>query len=257
MTNSPKKIAFVASDTEKAQQALTALHKRYVSVAPNDADVIVALGGDGLMLKAMHRYLKNPKPIYGMNRGSIGFLMNEFSEENLLERIESAQVTKVHPLLMKVKDIEGVESRAYAINEVSLFRQTHQTAKLRVLIDDIVRMEELIADGILVSTPAGSTAYNLSANGPILPLSSPLLALTPLTPFRPRRWRGALLSDHATITVEVLEPRSRPVAAVADSKEVRYAARVESRLDKSNSILMLHDGVHGLDERILREQFAW
>ena len=200
------KLAFVASPTPEAQDAAAALGARYAHAPPEQADVVVALGGDGLMLQSLHRFMGTGKPIYGMNRGSVGFLMNDFREDSLVERLEAAQRSIVHPLLMVARDVHGVAHTARAINEVSMLRQTYQAAKLRVSIDDKVRLEELIADGLLVATPAGSTAYNLSANGPILPLNAPLLALTPISAFRPRRWRGALLPDRAQIRIDVIEP---------------------------------------------------
>lgn len=251
-----EKIAFLASMTSAARTAARRLKARYGGVSADDADVIVALGGDGLMLQTLHRYMHAAKPIYGMNRGSVGFLMNEYDENHLVERLEAAQVSRVHPLRMVATDIEGVSVTASAINEVSMLRQTYQAAKLRICIDDTERLAELIADGVLVATPAGSTAYNLSANGPILPLNAPLLALTPLSPFRPRRWRGALLPDHASVRIEVLEARKRPVSAVADHTEVRSVASVDISMDASLDLVMLHDPNHSLDERILREQFG-
>jgi NAD+ kinase len=201
--------------------------------------------------------MKAPKPIYGMNRGSVGFLMNDYSEQGLPERLRIALPSIIHPLIMRTRDIHGVETTARAINEVSLLRQTYQAAKLSIEIDDTVQLEELIADGILVSTPAGSTAYNLSANGPILPLGVPLMALTPLSPFRPRRWRGALLRDSQRVRIEVMEADKRPVAAVADHFEIRRVVEVEVAMDKVTSLVLLHDPGHSLDERILREQFRY
>ncbi|MBV9289122.1 MAG: NAD kinase, partial [Hyphomicrobiales bacterium] len=219
--------------------------------------VIVALGGDGLMLQTLHRTMNAPKPIYGMNRGSVGFLMNEYSEQNLRERLAAALPSVIHPLATRALDVHGKETTARAINEVSLLRQTYQAAKLSIEVDEAVRLSELIADGILVATPAGSTAYNLSANGPILPLDAPLMALTPLSPFRPRRWRGALLPDAARVAIEVLEPEKRPVAAAADHYEIRDVARVAVAMDRGTSLILLHDPGHSLDERILREQFGY
>ena len=221
------------------------------------ADVIVALGGDGLMLQTLHRTMKAPKPIYGMNRGSVGFLMNEYSERGLRERLAAAKPSIIHPLAMRARDVHGVETTARAINEVSLLRQTYQAAKLRIEVDEATRLSELIADGVLVATPAGSTAYNLSANGPILPLDAPLMALTPLSPFRPRRWRGALLPDAARVTIEILEADKRPVAAAADHFEIRRVMRVSVAMDRATSLILLHDPGHSLDERILREQFGY
>jgi NAD+ kinase len=249
-------VAFVASSTPDAQQALKDLETQYANVPPEDADVIVALGGDGLMLQTLHRFMGSAKPIYGMNKGTVGFLMNEFREDELFERLENAQRSAIHPLLMVAWDVKGVAHTARAINEVSMLRQTYQAAKLRVSIDSQVRLAELSADGILVATPAGSTAYNLSVNGPILPLNAPLLALTPISAFRPRRWRGALLPDYAKIQIDVLEPENRPVSAVADHTEFRNVARVHVSMDRSVDLVVLHDPGHSLDERILREQFG-
>ncbi len=233
------------------------LEKRYGNVDPASADVIVALGGDGLMLQTLHKFMNSGKPIYGMHRGTVGFLMNEFSAESLAERLAAAQITVIHPLVMKTRDADGRTQEHRAINEVSLFRQKAQAAHLRILIDGKERLAYLIADGVLVSTPAGSTAYNLSVQGPIIPINAPMLALTPISPFRPRRWRGALLPDKAKVTIEVLEADKRPVAAVADSDEVRSVHAVDVSMDHGVSINMLFDPGHNLDERILREQFGF
>jgi NAD+ kinase len=250
------KLAFVASPTPEAKNAAAALAARYAHAPPEQADVVVALGGDGLMLQSLHRFMGTGKPIYGMNKGSVGFLMNDFREDSLVERLEAAQRSIVHPLLMVASDVHGVAHTAQAINEVSMLRQTYQAAKLRVSIDDKVRLEELIADGLLIATPAGSTAYNLSVNGPILPLNAPLLALTPISAFRPRRWRGALLPDRAQIRIDVIEPELRPVSAVADHTEFRNVTEVDVSMDRAVDLVMLHDPGHSLDERILREQFG-
>ncbi|MFG1429274.1 NAD kinase [Roseixanthobacter glucoisosaccharinicivorans] len=252
-----EKIAFVASETTEAQAARTRLIHRYGDVAEADADVIVALGGDGLMLQTMHAFRDRGVPIYGMHRGSVGFLMNTYREDALRERLAAAQHVVIHPLIMEAVDRAGIRYQAPAINEVALLRQTYQAAKLRVSIDGKVRLEELICDGMIVATPAGSTAYNLSAHGPILPLSTALLAITPISPFRPRRWRGALVPDKARIDISVLEPEKRPVSAVADHYEVRDIVSVSARLDPTSSMDMLFDPDHSLDERILREQFVY
>ncbi len=252
-----KHIAFVASDVPEAQRARRLLVKRYGDARPETADVIVALGGDGLMLATLQRIMNSGKPIYGMHRGTVGFLMNEYSENGLVERLTAAHVSVIHPLLMRARDAAGRVHRHRAINEVSLFRQTYQAARLRVLIDGKERLAELVADGILLATPAGSTAYNLSAQGPIIPIGAPLLALTPISPFRPRRWRGALLPDRAKVTIEVLEAGKRPVAAVADHDEVRSVRSVEISLDHATAMHMLFDPGHSLDERILGEQFGY
>ena len=252
-----RSIAFVASDVPAAQQARRRLIKRYGDARPETADVVVALGGDGLMLATLQRLMNSGKPIYGMHRGTIGFLMNEFSETGLVERLAAAEVSVIHPLLMRARDAAGRVHRHRAINEVSLFRQGHQAARLRVLVDGKVRLPALVADGVLVATPAGSTAYNLSVQGPIIPIGAPLMALTPISPFRPRRWRGALLPDRAKVRIDVLEGDKRPVAAVADHDEVRSVRSVEIGMDHSTSMHMLFDPGHSLDERILREQFGY
>ncbi len=261
MTQTPaktfEKIAFVASETSEAHEALTRLSKRYGNVPVVEADVIVALGGDGLMLQTLHHYINDRIPTYGMNRGSVGFLMNEYSEDDLPERLAKAEVTRVHPLSMVAYDAFGKARKALAINEVSLFRETYQAAKLKISVDGKERLAELICDGVLVATPAGSTAYNLSAYGPIIPINSPLLALTPISPFRPRRWRGALLSNRAHITITVLEPTKRPVSAVADHTEMRHIERVEIDEASHIELLMMFDRDHSLDERILTEQFRY
>jgi len=251
------RIAFVASPMAEAQEARTRLAARYGDAGPEDADVVVALGGDGLMLQTLHRFMNSGKPIYGMHRGTVGFLMNEFREDGLAERLAIAKTTLIHPLLMRAQDAAGNRHEAYAINEVSLFRQTYQAARLRILIDGKERLHELVSDGAMVATPAGSTAYNLSAQGPIIPINAPLLALTPISPFRPRRWHGALLPDTARVEIEVLEADKRPVAAVADHDEVRAVRTVEISMDHQIAIPMLFDPGHSLDERILREQFGY
>jgi len=250
-------IAFVAGTSPEAQEALASLVKSYGNCSLAEADVIVALGGDGLMLQTLHQLMRSGKPIYGMHRGTVGFLMNEYRAEDLYARLAAARDTVIHPLLMRATDIHGEVHLHHAINEVSVFRQTHQAARLRILIDERERMPELVADGIMVATPAGSTAYNLSAQGPILPINAPLLALTPISPFRPRRWRGALLPNTAFVVIEVLESQKRPVAAVADHDEARDVTRVEVLSDKTISIRMLFDPGHSLEERIVSEQFGY
>ena len=250
-------IAFVASQTPEAREAYAKLEKRYGNADPAKADVVVALGGDGLMLQTLHKFMNSGKPIYGMHRGTVGFLMNEFVEERLAERLAAAHITVIHPLVMQARDAQGRTHEHRAINEVSLFRQSAQAAHLRILIDGQERLTELVSDGVLVATPAGSTAYNLSAQGPIIPINAPLLALTPISPFRPRRWRGALLPDAARVTVKVLDAERRPVAAVADHAEVRGVREVEITMEHMVSMQMLFDPDHSLDERILREQFRY
>ncbi|MGB8242700.1 MAG: NAD kinase [Pseudolabrys sp.] len=250
-------IAFVASHTPEARDAYGRLEKRYGNADPAKADVIVALGGDGLMLQTLHKFMNSGKPIYGMHRGTVGFLMNEFVEERLSERLSNAHITVIHPLVMQARDVQGRSHEHRAINEVSLFRQSAQAAHLRIKIDDQERLAELIADGVLVATTAGSTAYNLSAQGPIIPINAPLLALTAISPFRPRRWRGALLPNKAKVTIEVMDAEKRPVAAVADHDEVRSVRSVDISMDLNISINMLFDPGHNLDERILREQFGF
>jgi NAD+ kinase len=252
-----QQIALIASRTPEARDAYVRLEKRYGNADPAKADVIVALGGDGLMLQTLHKFMNSGKPIYGMHRGTVGFLMNEFAEESLAERLANAHITVIHPLAMRAHDAHGRIQEYRAINEVSLFRQSAQAAHLRILIDGQERLAELIADGVLVATPAGSTAYNLSVQGPIIPINAPLLALTPISPFRPRRWRGALLPNRAKVTIEVIDANKRPVAAVADHDEVRSVHSVDIAMDHNISINMLFDPGHNLDERILREQFGF
>lgn len=249
------KMAFVAADTEAAQKALAALTARYPCAPPNAADVIVALGGDGLMLETLHRFMGGGKPIFGMHRGSVGFLMNSYRIEGLPARIAAAKAYELNPLLMAAQTIQGETHEARAINEVSLLRETRQTAKIRIKVDDVVRIEELICDGVMVATPAGSTAYNLSAHGPIVPLTAQVLCLTPISAFRPRRWRGALLPRTAEVLFEILEAEKRPVSAVADYTEVRDVAQVAVREDTETVLTLLFDPEHDLEERVLKEQF--
>ncbi|HYD43940.1 MAG TPA: NAD kinase [Phenylobacterium sp.] len=250
------RLAFLASDRPEAIAARKRLAKRYGDTPEAEADVLVALGGDGFMLETLHRTIDGRRPIYGMNRGSVGFLMNEYAEDNLPERIAAAEQATIHPLSMQALDHEGRHYAALAINEVSLLRQTRQTAKLAITIDGKVRMPELSCDGVMVATPAGSTAYNLSAHGPIIPLDAKVLALTPISAFRPRRWRGALLSHTAKVRIEVLEADKRPVSAVADNFEVRRVARVDIVEDRSVGLTMLFDAGRSLEERVLAEQFS-
>ncbi len=248
-------VAVVAADHAAAQSALDRLSHKYMTAAPEDADVIVALGGDGFMLKTLHQYLYRGIPIFGMNLGSVGFLMNTYNDNHLMERLEQAELITLHPLRMIATDIGGATHEALAINEVSLLRQTRLAAKLKIQVDGKVRMREMICDGVLVSTPAGSTAYNVSANGPILPLDAHLLALTPISVFRPRQWRGAILPHTVTVTIDALFPEMRPVSAVADDTEIRDVVRVEIHEDRNVALTMLFDPEHNLEERIIKEQF--
>ncbi|HEX5379201.1 MAG TPA: NAD kinase [Phenylobacterium sp.] len=250
------RLTFVASDRPEAQDARERLAARYGDAGKDQAEVIVALGGDGFMLEVLHAMKDNRRPIYGMNRGSVGFLMNEYSEDGLLERINAAELAVIHPLTMVAIDAKGATHRAMAINEVSLLRQTRQTAKLRISIDGKVRLGELSCDGALVATPAGSTAYNLSAHGPIIPLDARVLALTPISAFRPRRWRGALLGHTARVSFEILEADKRPVSAVADNFEVRDVVEVHVAEDRETAMHMLFDAGRSLEERVLAEQFS-
>jgi NAD+ kinase len=258
MTATPlpiQRLAFTASNRPDAQAVRARLATRYGDVPVTDAQVIVALGGDGFMLETLHRNLGRHTPIYGMNQGSVGFLMNDYSEERLLERVNAAERSVIHPLVMTAIDANGQPSEALAINEVSLLRQTGQTAKLRISIDNKVRLAELFCDGAMVATPAGSTAYNLSAHGPIIPLDGRVLALTPISAFRPRLWRGALLKHDAKVRFEILEPEKRPVSAVADNFEVRDVVEVNVSEDREIRLHMLFDAGRSLEERVLAEQF--
>ncbi|HAT84686.1 MAG TPA: NAD kinase [Rhizobiales bacterium] len=250
-------IAFIASSTEESENARRKFAHRFGSAPPDHADVIVALGGDGLMLQVLHRYMNSGIPIYGMNCGSVGFLMNEFREEDLYERLLAAETTVLHPLHMKATTADGEVHEAKAINEISIYRQTAQAAKLEISIDGKSRMQELICDGVLVATPAGSTAYNLSAHGPILPIDSPLLALTPISPFRPRHWRGALLPNSAKVKISIREALKRPINAVADHTEIRSVHEVEICEDSQTNCQIMFDPDHGWAERILTEQFRY
>jgi NAD+ kinase len=249
------RIAILAAATPPAQAARAKLIARYGDVSPEDATHVVALGGDGFMLETQHRFLGRNPPVFGMNLGSVGFLMNDYREDDLHARVAAAQSAHLHPLRMRAHTA-GATHAALAINEVSLLRETRQTAKLRILVDGKERLAELICDGVLIATPAGSTAYNLSAHGPIVPLSANLLPLTPISAFRPRRWRGALLPADARVVFEVLEHDKRPVAAVADYTEVRDVRRVEVRQDRSITLTLLFDPDRNLSERIIAEQFV-
>jgi len=250
------RIGFRAADTDEAKTAISDLRDRYGDAPNEEADLLVALGGDGFMLETLHATMDRPVPIYGMNLGTVGFLLNEFKSDDLLARLDEAAVVGLHPLRMRASRRDGSIEDGIAINEVSLFRETRQAAKIRISIDGVARMPELVCDGVMVATPAGSTAYNLSAHGPILPTGSNLLALTPINAFRPRRWRGALLSSSSHFRFEVLNSEKRPVSAVADYTEIRDVAKVEVWEDHSKCLTLLFDPEHDLEERILNEQFV-
>ena len=249
------KIAIAAADIPEAEEAAVRLRSLYSSVSVDDADVIVALGGDGFVLHMLHSVIKNPVPIYGMNRGSVGFLMNAYEEDGLPERLAAATAAELHPLCMQSWDTNGQKHEALAINEVSLIRQSRQAAKIAITVDGVERLDELICDGIMVSTPAGSTAYNLSAAGPIIPMGAGVLALTPISAFRPRRWRGALLPKRAAVEFHVKDAGFRSVSASADFHEVRNINRVTVSESRGISLPLLFDPEHNLEERILKEQF--
>jgi len=252
-----KKLALISTEQDDAKQAHAELTARYKFVPVEEADIIIALGGDGLMLQCLHQSMDKNQSIFGMNCGSTGFLMNTYSADDLPARLAQAHLNELHPLKMTAQNAKGETYEALAINEVSLTRSTHQAAKLRIHIDGRVRMPELICDGALVATPAGSTAYNLSAHGPIMPIGARLLALTPISAFRPRRWRGALLPDSAKFRFEALEADKRPVSAVADHFAFEHIVEANVEQDNARTLLMLFDADHALDERILREQFLF
>jgi len=249
------KAHFFSAETEKAKNSKEELIKVYGDTPLEDADLIIALGGDGSMLRALHDSFEHKKPVFGMNCGSVGFLLNDYRVKDLEERIDKAQTVKINPLRMKVKTTDGKMHEELAINDVSMLRETQQAAKLKITVDNKIRLEELICDGVIVATPAGSTAYNLSVHGPIIPLSSELLALTSISAFRPRRWRGALLSRSSNIVFDVLDAENRPVSAVADFTEIRDVESVEVFCDKKLEISLLFDPDMNLDERIIKEQF--
>ncbi len=257
-----QKIGCVADITKKAQDTMRELISRYnvIDLMANkrsNVDVIVVLGGDGFMLQMLHKFIERKTPIYGINCGTVGFLMNNYNINELPDRINGASETRLHPLSMYTRCVNGKESETLAINEVSLFREGRQAAKIRVTIDHVVRLQELIGDGILVATPAGSTAYNFSAGGPIIPLGGNVIALTPLAPFRPRRWKGALLNHNACVNFEILESDKRPVSAVADFTEIRDVISVAISEQRKISIPLLFDLEHNLEERITKEQFIY
>ena len=251
------RIAFVSSGTPEAEKAAGALRARYGNVPLEEAATVVALGGDGLMLETLHKVMALGIPVYGINFGSVGFLMNAFSVEDLPERLKNAKPTDIYPLKMVVRTAAGDEHEALALNEVSLFRASYQAVKIEILVDGQPRLDELICDGVLLSTPAGSTAYNLSAHGPILPIDSSLLALTPISPFRPRRWRGAILGNHAEVTFRTREAEKRPVSAVADNVEFHHVLEVRVRESRAHKVTLLFDPGTGLEERVLSEQFRY
>ena len=249
------KFHFIASENPEAKEALKVLINRYNQTKLELSDVIIAIGGDGMLLKALRNSIEKNKPVFGLNKGNVGFLMNELSFDNLENRIQTARKVKMHPLFMSAHKINGNIFTELAVNEVSILRQTHQAAHLKITVDKKERLNELVCDGILVSTPIGSTAYNLSARGPIIPLNANILALTPISSFRPRRWRGALLPQRVKIRIEVLNFDTRPVSATADNVEARDIKYIEISTDKTKKLTILHDSDHSLDERIMKEQF--
>lgn len=251
------RICVVTNGTAEANEAAARLRARYGDHSIDSADVVVALGGDGLMLQTLHRVMRTGIPVYGMNFGSVGFMMNAFSEDHLDQRLGDVQRTIIYPLSMTATDTTGSVQTALALNEVSLFRSTYQAAKLQIIVDGETRLDELICDGALLSTPAGSTAYNLSAHGPILPIEAPLLALTPISPFRPRRWRGAILSNRAVVRFITREAEKRPVSAVADNVEFQNVLEVTVHEDRSHGVTLLFDPGTSLEERVLSEQFRF
>ncbi|TVS13801.1 MAG: NAD kinase [Wenzhouxiangella sp.] len=255
MTKAAPAIAFLASQHPGSQEALSELEQRYGRTDPGQADVLVVLGGDGFMLHTLHEHVELDLPVFGMRLGDVGFLMNRFAPDGLVERIDSARAVTLNPLIMECEDRSGERHRAVAFNEVSLLRQTNQAAHIRILINGRVRLDRLVADGVLVATAAGSTAYNLSAHGPILPLGTEAVVLTPISPFRPRRWQGAILPANAEIELEVLQPERRPVSATADYDEIRDVRRVQVKLERRIGPRLLFDPEHSLEERILQEQF--
>lgn len=253
---SAPRLAFVCASTPAAREAKARLENIYGAATAAEADIVVALGGDGLMLQALHRNMRRLKPIYGMNLGTVGFLLNTYKESNLLKRLKKARQVTLTPLRMLATNTRGKATEVLAINEVSLLRSSRQTARIEVVVDGQKRLPELHCDGVLVATPAGSTAYNLSAHGPILPLGAGLLALTPINAFRPRRWRGALLPRTSRVEFTILDPKKRPVAAAADSVEIANVAHVEVTEASDTKLTLLFDPEHDLEERILKEQFA-
>ena len=248
---------FLASNNEDAQKKKESLEKKFGTNAVESADVIVVLGGDGFMLEAIKKQMENNLPLFGLNYGSVGFLMNTVNDEDLIQRLDSSQSIKIKPLSMNAKSTDGSEHSAISVNEVSLLRETHQAAKIKISIDKHVRLEELVCDGVLLSTPSGSTAYNLSAHGPILPINADVLALTPISAFRPRRWKGAILNNNSEVKFEIIESKKRPVSVVADSTEFRDIESVTIKQDNQKSVQLLFDAQHSFEERILNEQFKF
>ncbi len=251
-----KKIGFVSSKKPEALEALQSLRRIYENVSPDKADVIVALGGDGTVLKSLHDFLKKKVPIYGMNRGFVGFLMNQFSEKNLLKRLSEAIPYKLYPLVIKSFDKNGNSQNALAFNDVSMIRKSPRIAKIKVQVNNTTRIDEFLGDGCLIATPAGSSAYNLSLRGPVIPVGAQVLALTPISPYRPRRWRGALLNNDVKITLLSLDHESRPVRAEADFMEFDNIVKLEIKLDKSKFMNLLFDPGHDMEERLINEQFG-
>lgn len=255
MSNIFRHISFIAAETPEAQTIYQKLIKTYGQVDPMQADVLVVISGDGLMLQSLHRYQHLNLPVYGVNCGSVGFLMNALHTENLQERLSQANPTRIYPLKMVATTADGHHHEAYALNEVSLFRESSQAAKIQIQVDGVVRVDELVCDGVMVATAAGSTAYNMSVHGPIIPVGANLLALTPISAFRPRRWRGALLPDRAQVTFRVLEPVKRPVSVAADQQQVQHVTEIHVAQDSKKPYTLLFDQDHNLEDRILREQF--
>jgi NAD+ kinase len=253
----PQTVNFVSSGTPEADAAAAELRARYGQAPLESATAVVALGGDGLMLQTLHKVMDHGVPVYGMNFGSVGFLMNDFGDNELMERLNAAKPTHIYPLEMQVSDAHGKRHTALALNEVSLFRATYQAVKVEILVDGETRLEELICDGVLLATPAGSSAYNLSAHGPIIPITAPLLALTPISPFRPRLWRGAILSNRAVVSFRIKEAEKRPVSAVADNVEFTQVVEVTVRENRKRSVTLLFDPGSSLEERVLIEQFRY
>ncbi|MGE0251734.1 MAG: NAD kinase [Dongiaceae bacterium] len=250
------RFAFLAANLPSAQAAKEELEKLYSPASPDQADVIVALGGDGFLLEILHRFLDKERPVFGMNRGSVGFLLNQYNAADLPARVQNAKRVRLPVLRMLARDVADITHESFAFNEVSLFRERQQAAKIKIEVDGVVRLPELICDGVLIATPAGSTAYNLSAHGPIIPLDGNVLALTPISAFRPRRWRGALLPREAKVSFEILEADKRPVSAVADDREIRDVRRVQVEEDKKHGATLLFDAAFPLEERLLQEQFV-